>query len=48
MPPQSSERIAYADEAERDHAALRTAVRAGLIEVQLERELNSVHHWRRR
>jgi len=29
--------LAYADQAERDHAALRAAVRAGLIEVQLER-----------
>ena len=29
--------IGYADQAERDHAALRAAVRAGLIEVQLER-----------
>jgi uncharacterized protein (DUF2252 family) len=29
--------IAYADQAERDHAALKTAVRAGIIDVQLER-----------
>lgn len=29
--------IGYADQAERDHAALQAAVRAGLIEVQLER-----------
>lgn len=28
--------LAYADQAERDHAALRTAVRAGIVEVQLE------------
>jgi uncharacterized protein (DUF2252 family) len=28
--------IAYADQAERDHAALRAAVRAGTVEVQLE------------
>src|SRR5215467_10040788 len=28
--------LAYADQSERDHAALRTAVRAGLVEVQLE------------
>jgi uncharacterized protein (DUF2252 family) len=29
--------LAYADQAERDHAALKAAVRAGIIEVQLER-----------
>jgi Uncharacterized protein conserved in bacteria (DUF2252) len=29
--------LAYADQAERDHAALQAAVRAGVIEVQLER-----------
>ena len=29
--------LAYADQAERDHAALKSAVRAGLVEVQLER-----------
>jgi len=28
--------LAYADQAERDHAALRTAVRAGIVEVQIE------------
>ena len=28
---------AYADQAERDHAALRDAVRAGIVEVQLDR-----------
>ena len=28
--------LVYADQAERDHAALRAAVRAGLVEVQLE------------
>jgi uncharacterized protein (DUF2252 family) len=28
--------LAYADQAERDHAALRTAVRAGIVDVQLE------------
>ena len=28
--------LAYADQAERDHAALRTAVRAGVVEVRLE------------
>ena len=28
--------VAYADQAERDHAALKTAVRAGIVEVQLE------------
>jgi uncharacterized protein (DUF2252 family) len=28
--------LAYADQAERDHAALRAAVRAGIVEVQLE------------
>ena len=28
--------LAYADQAERDHAALRTAVRTGVVEVQLE------------
>jgi uncharacterized protein (DUF2252 family) len=28
--------VAYADQAERDHAALRAAVRAGIVEVQLE------------
>jgi hypothetical protein len=28
--------LAYADQAEHDHAALRTAVRAGTVEVQLE------------
>ena len=28
--------LAYADQAERDHAALRTAVRAGIVEVRLE------------
>jgi uncharacterized protein (DUF2252 family) len=28
--------IAYADQAERDHAALKAAVRAGIIEVQME------------
>jgi hypothetical protein len=28
--------LAYADQAEGDHAALRTAVRAGIVEVQLE------------
>jgi len=28
--------LAYADQAERDHAALRAAVRAGTVEVQLE------------
>jgi len=28
--------LAYADQAEKDHAALRTAVRAGIVEVQLE------------
>jgi hypothetical protein len=29
--------LAYADQAERDHAALKAAVRAGTVEVQLER-----------
>ena len=29
--------IAYADQAERDHAALKVAVRAGTNDVQLER-----------
>ena len=29
--------LAYADQAERDHAALKTAVRAGIVDVQLER-----------
>ena len=29
--------LAYADQAERDHAALQAAVRVGLIAVQLER-----------
>ena len=29
--------LAYADQAERDHAALTTAVRAGIVDVQLER-----------
>jgi hypothetical protein len=29
--------LAYADQAERDHAALKAAVRAGIIDVQLER-----------
>ena len=29
--------LAYADQAERDHAALRAAVRAGIIDVQMER-----------
>jgi len=29
--------LAYADQAERDHAALKSAVRAGLVQVQLER-----------
>jgi hypothetical protein len=29
--------IAYADQAEADHAALQAAVRSGLIEVQVER-----------
>ena len=29
--------LAYADQAERDHAALKTAVRAGIVEVQLKR-----------
>ena len=28
--------LTYADQAERDHAALRAAVRAGIVEVQLE------------
>jgi Uncharacterized protein conserved in bacteria (DUF2252) len=28
--------LAYANQAERDHAALRTAVRAGIVEVQIE------------
>ena len=28
--------LAYADQAERDHAALKSAVRAGIVEVQLE------------
>ena len=28
--------LAYADQAERDHAVLRTAVRAGVVEVRLE------------
>jgi hypothetical protein len=28
--------LAYADQAESDHAALQRAVRAGLIEVQIE------------
>ncbi len=28
--------LAYADQAERDHAALKAAVRSGKIEVQLE------------
>ena len=28
--------LAYADQAERDHAALKAAVRAGIVEVQLE------------
>jgi len=28
--------LAYADQAERDHAALRAAVRTGKVEVQLE------------
>jgi hypothetical protein len=28
--------LAYADQAERDHAALKTAVRAGIVEVRLE------------
>src|SRR5215471_19085201 len=32
---------AYADQAERDHAALRTAVRAGVVEVQLDIELGN-------
>jgi hypothetical protein len=29
--------LAYADQAERDHAALQAAVRAGIVEVQLDR-----------
>ena len=29
--------LAYADQAERDHAALKAAVRAGVVEVNLER-----------
>jgi hypothetical protein len=29
--------LAYADQAERDHAALKAAVRAGIVDVQLER-----------
>jgi hypothetical protein len=29
--------LAYADQAERDHAALKAAVRAGVIDVQMER-----------
>ena len=29
--------LAYADQAERDHAALKAAVRAGIVEVELER-----------
>jgi hypothetical protein len=29
--------VAYADQAEADHAALQAAVRAGLIEVQVKR-----------
>ncbi len=29
--------LVYADQAERDHAALKTAVRAGVVDVQLER-----------
>lgn len=29
--------IGYADQAERDHAALAAAVRAGIIDVQLDR-----------
>ena len=29
--------LAYADQAERDHAAMKAAVRAGIVEVQLER-----------
>ena len=29
--------LAYADQAEQDHAAMKAAVRAGVIEVQLER-----------
>ena len=28
--------LAYADQAEKDHAALRAAVRTGIVEVQLE------------
>jgi len=28
--------LSYADQAERDHAALKSAVRAGIVEVQLE------------
>jgi hypothetical protein len=28
--------VAYADQAERDHAALKAAVRAGVVDVQLE------------
>jgi hypothetical protein len=28
--------LAYADQAEKDHAALQAAVRAGIVEVQLE------------
>jgi hypothetical protein len=28
--------LAYADQAEKDHAALKAAVRAGIVEVQLE------------
>ena len=28
--------LAYADQAERDHVALRTTVRAGVVEVRLE------------
>jgi hypothetical protein len=29
--------LAYADQAERDHAAMKAAVRAGIINVELER-----------
>jgi hypothetical protein len=32
----ANSRFAYADQAEKDHAALKAAVRAGIVEVQLE------------
>jgi hypothetical protein len=36
-PPKYRGALAYADQAERDHAALQAAVGAGFVEVQLER-----------